>query len=88
MRHRTGPYLPTLIPASTDDAWRDSAACVGYPSEVFFPWDSASNRVRHPGLAEDICNQCQVKAECEEYARRLQPSDGIWAGLSPRQLKR
>jgi len=58
--------------------WRDRAACIGEPPEMFFPIDlvgrggrdlrvAARNRqaTRH---ALDVCARCEVAAECLDDA--------------------
>ena len=78
---RHGPYTPTVPSDTTGEAWRAGAACVGYPSEWWFPWETVGkNQPRTPGRAEAICAECPVKRECAAYARRTNTRDGIWGG--------
>ena len=89
---RRKPYPTTTLRVDQDDAWRTLAACIGYPYELWFPWDATagtrSKRTRQPGLAEKICADCDVRAECEQFGRATRPSDGIWGGLPPNKLRR
>ena len=79
---RHGPYTPTFLSGTTDESWRDEAACVGYPPEWWFPADSVGRPVgtRQPGRAEAICADCPVQLQCALEARRTRSTDGIWAG--------
>ena len=85
------PYPSFTKRVDLDQAWRASAACIGYPPELWFPWDATtgkrSTRRRVPGVAEKICDECEVRAECEQYGRAARPTDGIWGGLPPDQLR-
>ena len=86
------PYPSFTKRIDLDDAWRALAACQGYPYELWFPWDATtgkrSTRKRQPGLAEQICAECEVRADCEAFGRAARPTDGIWGGLPPDELRR
>ena len=79
---RRNPHDSNLVSASTDQSWRDTAACQQYPPEWWFPADSVGRPVgtRQPGRAEQICADCPVQLQCALEARRTKSSDGIWAG--------
>lgn len=81
------------------DDWRILAACVGQEN-LFLPPGREFNK---PGPvsgeskraawdrqqeAKTICEGCPVLDDCFEYAVRLQPDIGIWAGASAHQLTR
>ena len=80
-------YRSNTVRVDLDDAWRALAACIGYPFEVWFPWDATRDRRRTPGLAEQICAECPVRVECEQFGRATRPTDGIWGGLPPSRLR-
>lgn len=61
-------------------SWRDSAACVGRPLDLFF------DRAKVPPAAKRLCASCPVRAECLEDALAVEADDhskryGIRGGL-------
>lgn len=63
----------------------DDAACTQVDPELFFPELDSLWRVAQ---AKKICDTCEVKMECLEYAVRNKFKDGIWGGLSPTERHR
>lgn len=66
------------------EAWMARAACRGQGAERFFParGESVATTVR------EMCDVCQVRAECLDYAERTNPHSGIWGGLSAKSRRR
>ena len=64
--------------------WRDHAACLGAPVDLFFP-----GKGRSASAAKEICATCRVESECAAWAA-AQPRDlpGVWGGLSGRDRRR
>jgi WhiB family redox-sensing transcriptional regulator len=74
----TGPTHP-----STDDDWRDQAACLGLDPQVFYPaTDDEADEARR------ICDACAVKDDCLEYALARREKDGVWGGATERDRRR
>jgi len=69
--------------AVDDLAWQDYSNCRGADADLFFPERGASTR-----KAKAICNACQVRAECLEFAIQQSEKFGIWGGLSERERRR
>ena len=69
--------------AVDDLAWQDYSNCRGADADLFFPERGASTR-----KAKAICNACQVKVECLEFAIQQSEKFGIWGGLSERERRR
>lgn len=63
--------------------WQERALCAQTDPEAFFPEKGGSTRE-----AKRICNRCEVKAECLEYALGHDERFGIWGGLSERERRR
>ena len=57
-----------------------SAACLGAPMHIFFPEKGVNATT-----AKKICAGCRVLTECGEWADANSPTEGIYAGLSPRE---
>ena len=74
------------VPGVRDDeplSWQADALCAQTDPEAFFPEKGGSTRE-----AKKICEQCEVRAECLEYALKHDERFGIWGGLSERERRR
>lgn len=73
--------------------WRNKAACVGAPQEVFFPTERKFTS-RTWQKARRFCAACPVKDECLSVALTVDVSEdrwGMFGGLTPserRQFRR
>ena len=63
--------------------WQERARCRDYDPEVFFPEKGGSTRE-----AKRICQGCEVRSECLDYALAHDERFGIWGGLSERERRR
>lgn len=68
---------------TTEVEWQDRALCAETDPEAFFPEKGGSTRD-----AKRICQGCEVKKECLEYALANDERFGIWGGLSERERRR
>lgn len=66
-----------------EEEWQDRALCAQTDPEAFFPEKGGSTRE-----AKRICQGCEVKADCLEYALHNDERFGIWGGLSERERRR
>lgn len=64
-------------------AWQDYANCRGADADLFFPERGASTR-----KAKAICGECQVRAQCLDFAIDVGEKFGIWGGMSERERRR
>ena len=75
-------YLePMLTP--DDPEWQEKALCAQTDPEAFFPEKGGSTRE-----AKRICQGCEVRDACLEYALANDERFGIWGGLSERERRR
>jgi WhiB family redox-sensing transcriptional regulator len=80
----------TEILVANDAAWRERAACLPYPSVLFFGLDDNENPAeRHirEDEAKRVCAICDVRGECLRYALETRESYGIWGGLTEVERK-
>jgi WhiB family redox-sensing transcriptional regulator len=63
--------------------WQDYANCRGADADLFFPERGASTR-----RAKSICQACEVRTDCLEYAIVNGEKFGIWGGMSERERRR
>ncbi len=81
-----GNVLPLFAGADDDGgllAWQERALCAQTDPEAFFPEKGGSTRE-----AKKVCTQCEVRAECLEYALANDERFGIWGGLSERERRK
>lgn len=64
-------------------AWQIDALCAQTDPESFFPEKGGSTRE-----AKRICDSCEVRSECLEYALSNDERFGIWGGLSERERRK
>ncbi len=74
--------IEELITAVEVD-WQERALCAQTDPEAFFPEKGGSTRE-----AKRICQGCEVRDECLEYALEHDERFGIWGGLSERERRR
>ncbi len=77
------PELEAIAPATTDDQWQERALCAQTDPEAFFPEKGGSTRE-----AKRICQGCEVRDACLDYALAHDERFGIWGGLSERERRR
>lgn len=73
---------------SPRDGLPDAAGCRFDPELHDGPdrIESAAERAAREQVARDVCAACPVRAECLDYAVRVRPVRGVWAGFTPAQL--
>lgn len=81
--------MNTSLPA-LDAEWRERAACLSFPSILFFGVDDNETPVERRGReerAKEICASCPVRKECLDYALATKEPYGIWGGLTEVERK-
>ncbi len=88
--HPTGwrsTSVPSLAPSIVEPGhpleWQNDALCAETDPEMFFPEKGGSTR-----QAKKICADCEVSAECLDYAMKHDETFGIWGGLSSKERKK
>ena len=66
-----------------DMAWRQRGACRGLDPMTFYP-----ETEEDAGAAKAVCNQCQVREPCLEYALTHREGEGIWGGATEKERRR
>ncbi|BEL42072.1 WhiB family transcriptional regulator [Mycobacteroides abscessus] len=77
------PAVCGELDAQEDLAWHEAALCAQTDPEAFFPEKGGSTRE-----AKAMCERCEVKDPCLEYALDNDERFGIWGGLSERERRR
>lgn len=66
-----------------DDEWMARGRCRDFPSDMFFPTSA-----RGVAQARRVCQLCEVKDVCLEYALAYGVEHGMWGGRSERERRR
>lgn len=74
---------PTIRTEDEELAWQADALCAQTDPEAFFPEKGGSTRE-----AKRICESCEVRSECLDYALENDERFGIWGGLSERERRK
>lgn len=77
------PEQVSIEPEIDEDQWQERALCAQTDPEAFFPEKGGSTRE-----AKRICQGCEVKDACLDYALANDERFGIWGGLSERERRR
>lgn len=64
-------------------SWQEYALCAQTDPEAFFPEKGGSTRE-----AKAVCDMCDVREQCLQYALDNDERFGIWGGLSERERRR
>ena len=64
-------------------SWQERSLCAHTDPEAYFPEKGGSTRE-----AQQVCDGCEVRSECLEYALENDERFGIWGGLSERERRK
>jgi WhiB family redox-sensing transcriptional regulator len=68
-----------------DTDWRADGACLAADPDLFFPIAVGTAAGQETSRALSICDGCQVKRQCLEFAMRTGEANGIWGGTTPEE---
>lgn len=64
-------------------SWSARAACHGLDPRIFFPGDDGD-----VGPAKAVCQGCDVREPCLEYALGSRERAGVWGGCTEAERRR
>lgn len=79
-------HLPSTPREPEEDAWMKEARCGEIGGDGWFPEKGVSPAIT-PREAKRICNTCEVRAICLQWAIDHNETLGIWGGLSAKQRR-
>lgn len=62
--------------------WRCQAACRDTDPDLFFPVGSTGLALEQIESAKVVCQTCDAKTDCLEFALATNQDSGIWGGTS------
>lgn len=72
-----------MLDVATDRSWIMEAACRGLDPSLFFPETG-----RAPKEARQVCETCEVRIQCQNYALANGEKWGVWGGLAELDRRR
>jgi WhiB family redox-sensing transcriptional regulator len=64
-------------------SWSTRAACHGLDARLFFPGDDDD-----PTPAKAVCEGCEVREPCLEFALGSREREGVWGGCTEAERRR
>ncbi len=71
----------------TDD-WRHRASCRSTSPDLFFPVGNTGMALEQAEAAKSICQSCEVREPCLEFALATNQESGIWGGTSEEERRK
>ena len=72
---------------ATDD-WRAASACSDTDPSLFFPVGTTGPALEQIAAAKAVCDTCEAKEPCLQFALSTNQDSGVWGGTSERQRRR
>ena len=72
----------TIAPLTVTTDWRQDAACRDTSPDLFFPVGSTGPALDQISAAKFVCEQCDARDQCLEFALETNQDSGVWGGLS------
>lgn len=74
--------------ADADNDWRDQSACRDTDPDLFFPVGTTGPAIEQIDNAKAVCDQCDVRQPCLEFALTSNQDSGIWGGTSEEERRK
>jgi WhiB family transcriptional regulator, redox-sensing transcriptional regulator len=68
-------------------AWRAGARCLGSEPALFFPMGSTGDPLLQAETAKRVCQACEVRADCLQFALETNQDTGVWGGTTEDERK-
>jgi WhiB family redox-sensing transcriptional regulator len=65
-----------------NDYWRRDAKCLGTDPDLFFPVGSTGVPLAQAEAAKQVCQACDVRQPCLEFALATNQDTGVWGGTT------
>ena len=72
---------------ATDD-WRGTSACSDTDPGLFFPVGTTGPALEQIAAAKAVCDTCEAKAPCLQFALSTNQDSGVWGGTSEEERRK
>jgi WhiB family redox-sensing transcriptional regulator len=70
------------------DEWRDASACRDTDPDLFFPVGTTGPAIEQIDSAKAVCQTCDARQPCLEFALTTNQDSGIWGGTSEEERRK
>lgn len=75
------------LDVATDD-WRAVSACRDTDPSLFFPVGTTGPALEQIASAKAVCDACDAKSPCLEFALTTNQDSGVWGGTSEEERRK
>lgn len=70
------------------DSWRAVSSCRDTDPDLFFPVGTTGPALEQIAAAKAVCDTCEAKAPCLEFALTTNQDSGVWGGTSEEERRK
>jgi WhiB family redox-sensing transcriptional regulator len=70
------------------DTWRAVSSCRDTDPDLFFPVGTTGPALEQIAAAKAVCNSCEAKDPCLEFALTTNQDSGVWGGTSEEERRK
>lgn len=70
------------------DTWRANSSCRDTDPDLFFPVGTTGPALEQIAAAKSVCNTCEAKEPCLEFALTTNQDSGVWGGTSEEERRK
>ena len=70
------------------DTWRANSSCRDTDPDLFFPVGTTGPALEQIAAAKAVCDSCEAKAPCLEFALTTNQDSGVWGGTSEEERRK
>ncbi len=70
------------------DSWRAVSSCRDTDPDLFFPVGTTGPALEQIAAAKAVCDSCEAKEPCLEFALTTNQDSGVWGGTSEEERRK
>ena len=70
------------------DSWRANSSCRDTDPDLFFPVGTTGPALEQIAAAKAVCDTCDAKEPCLEFALTTNQDSGVWGGTSEEERRK
>ncbi len=70
------------------DSWRAVSSCRDTDPDLFFPVGTTGPALEQIAAAKSVCDSCEAKEPCLEFALTTNQDSGVWGGTSEEERRK
>lgn len=89
-RERGQRAMSTVLARAFDpkkEEWRGYASCRDMDPDLFFPVGTTGAALDQIEASKSICNLCEVREDCLDFALSTNQESGVWGGTSEEERR-